>query len=39
MFSQVLGKFSPTWNGACTNLYPQMEDNELQISVIQTEEV
>lgn len=39
MFSQVLGKVSPAWNGACTNLCPQMEDAELQISAIQTEEV
>lgn len=39
MFSQVLGKFSPAWNKACTNLYPQMGDAQLQISAIQTEEV
>ena len=32
MFNQVLGKFSPAWKRACTDLYPQMEDAELQIS-------
>ena len=32
MFNQVLGKFSPAWKRACTDLYSQMEDAELQIS-------
>ena len=32
MLNQVLGKFSPAWKRACTDLYPQMEDAELQIS-------